>query len=94
MSPSTDSRSPKTPVDPRKIGKWARVYAQNRTLGIVMILVFFVIYWMAVELMGVAYRQAMWTLFGTCAAIVAVSLILIVCLSMPRRGQKIIGVFT
>ena len=36
MSKPTDSQSPETSDDPRKIGKWARVYAQNRSLGMVV----------------------------------------------------------
>ncbi len=36
MSHPADSRSPETSKDPRKIGKWARVYAQNRSLGVVV----------------------------------------------------------
>jgi hypothetical protein len=89
MNRPETSPTPEPLENPRKIGKWARVYAQNRTLGVVVILVFFVIYWAAVVLGGMAYHQGMWILSGVCMAIVAVSLILILCFSVPRWGQKI-----
>ena len=47
MGSPTNSRSPETSDDPRKLGKWVRVYAQNRSLGfVVWLMVFVVLYLM------------------------------------------------
>jgi hypothetical protein len=92
MSRSVDSRSPGEANDPREIGKWARVYAQNRSLGIVVFMVIFLILYLAMgglPVLGIlAFRGEHWFLFGLCIVAVLVAIAATVFLSVPRWGGK------
>lgn len=92
MSHPTDSRSPETSNDPREIGKLARSYAQNRSLGVVVSLVIFLFLSAAIGgpsyFGGMAYRYGQWPIFGLCMAILAISLSATVYLSVPQWGGE------
>lgn len=98
MSPPTDSRSPQSSLensqDSRRISKWARRYAQNRSLGVVVGLVIFLVLVFAIAVPsyfgGSAYRSGQWLLFWGCLAILAAAMVALVCFSMPWWGGKII----
>jgi len=94
MSRSTHSRSPETAEDPRKLGKWARVYAQNRSLGVVVFMVVFLALYLMLGgssyLAGVAYRAGQWPLYWGCLAIVIVAVAAVLYLSVPWWGGKLI----
>ena len=93
MSPSADSRSPKTPDDTRKIGKWARVYAQNRSLGMVVMMVISFALFLAISIPsyygGMAYRAGQWPLFWLCIAVSSIAMAATLYLSVPRWGGKL-----
>ena len=93
MSPSADSQSPKTPDDPRKIGKLAHTYAQNRSLGmVVMMLISFVLF-LAISIPsyygGMAYRAGQWPLCWSCIAVLSIAMAATLYISVPRWGGKL-----
>jgi hypothetical protein len=94
MSQPSDSRSPKTPDDPRKIGRWARAYAQNRSLGVVVFMVIYLILTAAIGVpsyyVGMAYSAEQWPLFWGCIAVLIVAAAAVFYLSMPWWGGKLI----
>jgi hypothetical protein len=93
MSQPTDSRSSETSNDPRKIGKWARAYAQNRSLGMVVFMVIFVTLCLMMAgfpiLAVLAYRSEQWIPFGICIVMIVVALGGTFYLSVPRWGGKL-----
>jgi hypothetical protein len=92
MSKPTDSRSSETSDDPRKIGQWARVYAQNRGLGLVVFQLIFLVLCAGIGIPslvgGIAYRNGQWWLFGLCVAISLAAMTATAYLSVPRWGGK------
>lgn len=94
MSRSTDSRSSDASNDPRKVEKWTRAYAQNRSLGMVVFMVIFVgLYSMMAGfpiLAILAYRSEQWLPFGICILMIVVALGATLYLSVPRWGGKLI----
>jgi hypothetical protein len=93
MSRSTDSRSPETPRDARELGNWARVYAQNRSLGMVVFMVIFVALCVTLGgssyLAAMAYRLDQWLLFGVSMVLMVAAIAATVYLSVPRWGGKL-----
>jgi hypothetical protein len=93
MGESTDHQSPETSNDFRKIGKWARAYAQNRILGMVAMMVINLIIFLAIFVPsyfgGKAYRAYDWPIFWACMAIVIAAVAATVYISVPRWGGKL-----
>jgi hypothetical protein len=75
------------------MGKLARSYAQNRSLGVVVFMVIFLILFAAIGgssyFGGMAYRYGQWGLFCVCIAILIVGLTGTVYISVPRWGSKL-----
>lgn len=94
MSQQADSRSSETSNDPRKIGKLSRSYAQNRSLGVVVFMVLFLVLFVSISVPsyfgGMAYRDGQWGIFCVCMAILMVALVGTVYLAVPRWGSKLI----
>ena len=93
MSRPSDARSPKTwNDDPRAAGKWARRYAQNRSLGMVASMLIFLVLWAAIAgpsyLGGNAYRSGHWAIFWACIAVLVVAVAALIYFSVPRWGGK------
>lgn len=92
MSKPADSQSPEPSHDPRKIGQWARVYAQNRGLGLVVFQLIFLVQCAAIAVPslvgGFAYHNGQWWLFWLCLAILVAAMTSLVYLSVPRWGGK------
>ncbi len=93
MNQSTAPRHPKTSNDPRKLGKWARVYAQNRSLGVVVMMVIYLIITAAIFFPsyygGMAYRAGQWPLYWLCMAILIVATAAVLYLSVPWWGGRL-----
>lgn len=93
MGRSEKSRSSETSNDPREIGKLARDYAQNRSLGFVVFLVIFLVLSLMFSgfscLAAVSYRDGQWLLFGACMAMLAVAMAATIYISVPRWGSKL-----
>ena len=94
MSNLADSKSTEASNDPRKMGKLVRSYAQNRSLGVVVGLVIFLILFAAIAgpsyFGGMAYRYSQWPFFWLCMAILVIAIAATVYLSVPRWGGKMI----
>ncbi len=94
MNHPATSQSTETSNDARKMGKWARSYAQNRSLGVVVSLVIFLILSAAIGgpsyFGGMAYRDGQWIIFWVCIAILIVALAATVYLSVPWWGGKLL----
>jgi len=86
-----ESREPPL-SEPEAISKWARVYAQNRSLGIVVFMVAFVLLSAAIGgaslLGGVAYRSGNILLFWVSMAMLAPACGALVWFSVPRWGGQ------
>ncbi len=93
MSHQTDSRSSEKKSDTRKISKWARTYAQNRSLGMVVFQVIYLILSAAIAVPsyfgGVAYRDGQWLIFLVCLAILIAAMATVVYFSVPKWGGKL-----
>ena len=89
MNQSTAPRPSETSNDPRKLGKWARVYAQNRSLGMVVMMLIFV--GLCVTLGGSSLLAGMdqWLLFGVSMVLLVAAVAATVYLSTPRWGGKL-----
>ena len=76
------------------MGKFVRAYAQNRSLGMVVSMVIFLILFAAIAgpsyFGGMAYREGQWIIFWVCMAISVVAMAATVYLSVPRWGGKLI----
>ena len=94
MSRPASSLSTETSNDPRTMGKFVRAYAQNRSLGMVVSMVIFLILFAAIAgpsyFGGMAYREGQWIIFWVCMAISVVAMAATVYLSVPRWGGKLI----
>ena len=93
MGRSVNPRSSETSNDSRKLGKWARVYAQNRSLGMVVFMVIFVVLFLMMGgfpiLAILAYRSGQWIPFGLCILMIVAAMAATLCLSVPRWGGKL-----
>jgi len=94
MNHSMNPKSSRTSDDPRKIAKWAHVYAQNRSLGVVAFQVIFLVLFLGIAgpsyFGGIAYRTGQWHIFGLCLAILIIALAGTVVFSVPRWGGGMI----
>jgi hypothetical protein len=81
------------PCDAQAISRWARVYAQNRSLGVVVFLMVFVLLSVAIAgtsfLGGMAYRTGNMLLLCASIAVLVPALAAVVYLSVPRWGGKL-----
>lgn len=95
MGRLTDSPSPpETSGDPRRIGKWAHAYAQNRSLGGVLMIVVNLLLFAAIAgpsyYGGEAYRAGQWPLFLVCIAVIIAALAAMAYLAVPWWGGKLV----
>jgi hypothetical protein len=94
MSRLTNVRSSETSENARRIGKWARVYAQNRSLGMVAFLLISLTLYLMMGgfpiLAVLAYRGEHWIPFGLCIAMIVVAMAATLYLSVPRWGGKML----
>jgi hypothetical protein len=94
MSGPTDSQSPETSNDPRHIGRWARAYAQNRGLGLVVFQLIFLLLFVSISVPSLvapfAYHAGQWWLFGSCLMILIAAMTFTVYFSVPRWGGKLL----
>ena len=90
--PPTKSELP-PPQDLQGISKWARAYAQNRSLGVVVFMIVFVLLFAAIGgpsyLAGEAYRSGNMPLFWVSIAMLVPALAALIFLSAPRWGGKL-----
>ncbi len=88
----TNSELP-PPQDPQGIAKWARAYAQNRSLGVVVFMIIFLVLCAAISgpsfLAGVAYRNGNMLLFWVSIAALIPASGALIYLSVPRWGGKL-----
>jgi hypothetical protein len=79
----------------QQVSKWARRYAQNRGLGVVVSLVIFSLLFCAIGgtsyLAGQAYRSDNMPLFGFCLVLLVLALAANLYLAVPRWGSKLIA---
>ncbi len=79
--------------DPQGISKWARAYAQNRSLGVVVFMIVFLLLSAAIGgpsyLAGVAYRSGAMPLFWVSIALLVPASGALIYLSTPRCGGKL-----
>jgi len=92
MNQSPANSQPSQPPDPQQISKWARAYAQNRSLGVVVFMMIFVVLYAAIGgpsyLAGVAYRSGNMLLFWASIAVLVPAVGAIIYLSVPAWGGK------
>lgn len=93
MSPSPGPSRSLSIENGHRIPKWARVYAQNRSLGVVVnLLVFMVIFALIAGssfVAGEAYRSGNLPLLGLSIVLLAPTLAAVVYLSVPRWGGRL-----
>ncbi len=93
MSPSTAPRSSQKSNDPRNLGRWARVYAQNRSLGMVAMMAVALLVFLAIAVPsyfgGIAYRAENWPIFWLWMAVLVAGLAADVYISVPRWGGRL-----
>jgi hypothetical protein len=94
MSRPANLQSAETSNESREIGKWTRVYAQNRSLGVVVFLVLYLLLTAGIGLPsyfgGAAYLYGQWTVFWLCVTILIAALAATVYLAVPWWGGKLI----
>ena len=92
MNESLQQPTEDSPADPRQISKWTRTYAQNRSLGVVVNTLLFVLLSLAIGLPsywgGIAYRSGNMLLFWLCIAAVVPAVIAVAYFSVPRWGGQ------
>ncbi len=92
MNSKPQRSTPQPPEDARRIGKWARAYAQNRSLGMVVFLGVFVVLSFGVAapsyFAGQAYRSGNVVLLWVCIAALILAVGAVVFSSVPRWGGK------
>ena len=88
----TESEQP-PPTDPKRIAKLARTYAQNRSLGVVVFMVVFVVLSAAIGgpsyLAGESYRSGNMPLFWVSIALLVPAAAALIYLSIPIWGGKL-----
>lgn len=91
QSPTKPERSPSP--DRQGISKWARTYAQNRSLGAAVSMIIFLALFAAIAgpsyLAGEAYRAGNMLLFWGCIAVLVPATGALLYLSVPRWGGKL-----
>ena len=85
----TESEQP-PPTDPKRIAKLARTYAQNRSLGVVVFMMVFMVLCAAIGgpsyLAGVAYRSGNMPLFWVSIAVLVPAHMALIYFSVPKWG--------
>ena len=93
MNQSATKSGQSPPQDPQGISKWARAYAQNRSLGVVVFMIIFLALFAAIGgssyLAGIAYRSGNMLLFWASIAVLVSVLGSLIYLSVPRWGGKL-----
>jgi hypothetical protein len=78
--------------DPRELSKWTRIYAQNRSLPLVVFLGVYLLLSIAIGapsfLAGKAARDGNTTLLAVCIAVLVPAVAAVIYLSIPRWGGK------
>jgi hypothetical protein len=76
----------------RRIQRWVRRYAQNRSLPVAISLVVFALLFLAISLSslwgGIAYRNGDTVLFSVCLGVAIVAMAATIYLSVPRWGGR------
>ena len=89
---SEEKQGPETAEDLRQIGKWARVYSQNRGLGVAVVLIMSVLLGLSIfgssACAGLTWREGKMGLFWACMVWVGVSTVALVYFSVPWWGGK------
>lgn len=92
MNKQDDTENQNQPNDLRDISKWTRIYAQNRSLPVVVNLGLFVLLYLAIAgssyLAARTYRDGHMALFCICMAVLGPALIALFYFSVPRWGGK------
>jgi len=93
MDDSSDTgRSERLSQDSQEMGKWARVYAQNRSLGVLVSLVVSTLLFLAIGggsfLGGFAWRHGNMPVFWACMAWLAVATAGVIYCSVPWWGGR------
>jgi hypothetical protein len=82
------------PENPEAISKWARAYAQNRSLGVVVFMIVFVVLCAAIAgpsyLAGEAYRSGNMPVFWVSLAVLASAVGAVIYFSIPHWGGKVL----
>jgi hypothetical protein len=90
MNTTDRQQAPQQAEDTREMRKWARIYAQNRSLGVVVFMVAFVGLFLAISVPsyfgGQAYRSGNAVLLWVCIAILVPAMGATVFLSVPGWG--------
>ena len=93
MSPLSTKSGQQPPDAPGEISKWTRVYAQNRSLGVVVFFVVFVVLTAAIGgfsyLAGQSYRDGNMLYFWAAIAGLVPVLGVLIYFSTPRWGGKL-----
>ena len=93
MNPSLTNPEKPPSENPHEISRWARTYAQNRSLGVVVFMVIFVALCAALAgpsyLAGQAYRAGNMPLLWASGAVIALAVGAVLCLSTPKWGGKL-----
>jgi hypothetical protein len=92
MNANREVSSPQRAEDAREIGKWARTYAQNRTLGVLVSLTVFLALFLAIAassyLGGQAYRSGNAAILWASIALMASAMAGLLFFAVPRWGGK------
>jgi len=91
---SEEKRGQETVGDLRQMGKWTRVYAQNRALGVAVFLIVFVVLFLGIAggsyFGALALREGYMGLFWACMGWLGASMVGTVYLATPWWGGKAI----
>lgn len=92
MRAHDDARPADAADAPRQMGKWAHRYAQNRSLGVVVLLAISVSLCLLIGgaslLGGMAYRAGHLWLFGLCLVIYVPAMLATIWFAVPRWGGR------
>ncbi|MGA2796019.1 MAG: hypothetical protein ABSE63_00425 [Thermoguttaceae bacterium] len=93
MNHPADSSSGETSKDSRKISKWSRIYAQNRSLGVALNMLLFLMLCAAIGvpacLGSLAYIKGYWVLLVISIVLEVAAFIALIYFSVPRWGGKL-----
>jgi len=95
MSPLPSTYKPSQTDDPREIAKWTRVYAQNRTLGVAVFLLIFLVLSAAIGGFSSGAERASHNgntvMLAVCLSGLIVALAVLIYLSVPAWGFRRMG---
>jgi hypothetical protein len=93
MNRPAATQSNETSKDSRKISKWSRIYAQNRSLGMAVNMLLFLMLCAAICvpacLGGLAYIKGYWLLLAISILLEVAAIIALIYFSTPRWGGKL-----